>query len=124
MSNQAVKQKRILVVIRHGNRGDPRLKEALDLAMVTAAFGQAITLLFVEDGIYHWSASQQSEKIKMKPYHKILAALELYEIDQCYLCEQSVLARRSISALENEPTCLDRQAIIDLMEGSDVIIDY
>jgi len=123
MSNSETMQKRILLVIRHGNQGDATLKEALDMAMVSAAFGQSITLLFVEEGVYHWVKNQKTDFIGVKPYCKALEALALYDVDQVYLCQESLLARQQSLSYDTVQS-LGQSALIDLMERSDVIIDY
>ncbi len=101
------------------------LKEALDLAMVTAAFGQSVALLFEGKGVLQLLPDQQPEAVGVKHYAKALQALALYDINDVYLCEASAEQYGvSSDALMCPAKRIDLEARLDLLHRSDLIFDY
>lgn len=72
-------------------------QEALDLAMASATFGQAVSLFFVSDGVFQLLKHQQPDTIEHKNYSKTFAALEFYDIENIYVCADS-LSERNLTA--------------------------
>jgi tRNA 2-thiouridine synthesizing protein C len=68
-------------------------QESLDMALAMSNFGQAVSLFFIEDGVLQLRKQQTSDKIHHKAYHKTFAALTFYDIDNIYVCQQSLLER-------------------------------
>lgn len=75
--------------------GQANGQESLDLAIASANFGQAVSLFFIDDGVFQLLADQAPEQIQSKNYPKTFAALTFYDIDDIYVCEQS-LRRRNL----------------------------
>ena len=50
---------RVLVVLRHAPHDSSWLREGLDVALVAAALGQDVTLLFLGDGVEALRGGQQ-----------------------------------------------------------------
>lgn len=71
-------------------------QESLDLAMVAGTFGQTVSLFFIDDGVFQLVNQQNAQLVGRKDFYKSLAALEFYDVEQLYVCEQS-LNQRSIS---------------------------
>jgi len=71
-------------------------KEALDAVLVAGAFNQKVSVLFLQEGIYHLLKDQQPELLQARNISASWRALPLYDIDRIYVCEYS-LAQRSIS---------------------------
>jgi tRNA 2-thiouridine synthesizing protein C len=89
---------KLCFVISHSPYSSSLSRDALDMALASAAFDQQVSLVFVGDGVFHLLAGQQSHCIEQKSLEKSLAALELYDINDCYVCQQS-LNERGISAM-------------------------
>jgi tRNA 2-thiouridine synthesizing protein C len=68
-------------------------QESLDMALAMSNFGQDVSLFFIEDGVLQLIKQQTSDKIQHKAYHKTFAALTFYDIDNIYVCQQSLLER-------------------------------
>ena len=64
--------------------------EKLDAAMVCAAFDMPTQLLFVGDGVF---ALLQEQVAEHRSVAKMLRALPSYEIDQIFVCAESLQAR-------------------------------
>lgn len=68
-------------------------QESLDMALAMSNFGQDVKLFFIEDGVLQLIRQQTSDKIQHKAYHKTFAALTFYDIENIYVCQQSLLER-------------------------------
>ncbi|GGD78093.1 sulfurtransferase complex subunit TusC [Lacimicrobium alkaliphilum] len=93
----------LAIISRHAPHGTAHGQEALDLALVSGTFGQAITLFFIGDGVYQLLQHQQTDMIGRKNYSKTFAALDFYDVSQPVVCTES-LAQRGISS---ESLCIE-----------------
>lgn len=87
----------LLIVLRHPPHGSQWLREGLDVALVAAAFGQRVGLLFQGDGVYALLKDQQAGALGQKGTHPQMAMLEMYDIDTLWVSE-TALAERELSA--------------------------
>lgn len=67
------------------------LREGLDVALVAAAFGEPVTLLFQGQGVLALVKDQAAGAPGQKAVHPILAMLEMYDIDELLVAEGSLL---------------------------------
>jgi len=72
-------------------------KEAIDFALVSAAFDQQVTLIFSQQGIYNLLKKQNAEPIQDKTQTDILNGLEFYDIEDLYV-DQACLDQAGLSA--------------------------
>ena len=66
---------------------------ALVPALATGALSEDIGLFFIGDGVLQLNLHQQPETIKSRHYAATFGVLALYEIEHCYLCRTSLIAR-------------------------------
>jgi tRNA 2-thiouridine synthesizing protein C len=69
-------------------------KESLDAALIFASFEQSISLFFHGEGVYQLIKNQDGAKVSVKDYLKTFAAFEFYDIEDIYVCEQSLIERQ------------------------------
>jgi tRNA 2-thiouridine synthesizing protein C len=81
-------------------------QESLDMALAMSNFGQTVSLFFIEDGVLQLLKQQTSDKIQHKAYHKTFAALTFYDIDNIYVCQQSLLERNLTATYLTIPVTL------------------
>ena len=60
-------------------------KEALDLALVCAAFDHSVQLIFMDCGVFHLIKAQDDKFIDDKNHDKQLKSLEYYDISSIYV---------------------------------------
>ena len=82
-----------MLVFRRGPYAHPGSRGGYDIALAAAAFEQPVSLLFLDDGVWHLVAGQSSGLIDAKSVEKTLASLGLYDIDSLYADEASLWAR-------------------------------
>lgn len=69
-------------------------KDALDIALIFGSYEQAVSLYFQGDGVYQLMPSQEPEKVQQKDFLKTFAALEFYDIENIYVCGESLKQRQ------------------------------
>jgi tRNA 2-thiouridine synthesizing protein C len=68
-------------------------KEALDAALIFGSYEQAISLFFMADGVFQLIGDQNATAIETKDYLKTFSALPFYDIENIYVCQQSLTER-------------------------------
>lgn len=61
--------------------------------MAMSNFGQQLSVFFIDDGVYQLSKRQAPQHIARKHFTKGLAALPFYEVDNIFVCQQSLELR-------------------------------
>jgi len=78
-----------LITLSHAPYGSQDAKEALDVALVLAAIEQQPALLFIDEGILQLLPNSQSPS-SHKHIGKIISALEMYEINELWVEQESL----------------------------------
>ncbi|MBB3189081.1 sulfurtransferase complex subunit TusC [Halomonas cerina] len=81
----------LLVILRHGPHGTSWLREGLDAALVAAAFGREVSLLFMGEGVTALLPGQGPGALGQKGSSATLEMLEMYDI-RTLLVEEQALA--------------------------------
>ncbi len=115
--------KSILFVQHRAPYGSEQPGELLDALLVAAAFGQKVSVLFQDDGVWQLLAQQEGQALQRKTLLSQLKALGLYEVEHLYVDAQS-LAERGITAaqLGLELAAVDEAGLRALFTHHDVII--
>ncbi|TDO13801.1 MULTISPECIES: sulfurtransferase complex subunit TusC [Halomonas] len=80
----------LLVILRHGPHGSSWLREGLDAALVAAAFGRCVSLLFMGEGVTALMPEQQVGPLGQKGTAATLEMLEMYDIETLLVDEQGL----------------------------------
>ncbi len=117
--------KKFMFVNRKAPYGTVYALEALEVVLITAAFDQDVSLVFVDDGVYQLRKGQQTKGIETKNFSPTFRALEGYDIEKLYV-EKESLQRRGLTEedLLVEVTVLDSAAMGALMDEQDVILSF
>jgi len=67
-----------------------KVQEVLDVILITAAFDQRVSLLLLDDAVFHLHSKQQSAAATSKDIGAIYRSLELYDIDSIYVEQESL----------------------------------
>ncbi|PRY65586.1 tRNA 2-thiouridine synthesizing protein C [Vreelandella songnenensis] len=90
----------LLVIIRHAPYASNLLREGLDTALVAAAFGQPVDLLFLGQGIMALLHEQGNGAPGQKASRPTMDMLEMYDIERLWTSQEA------LQALELEPSQL------------------
>jgi len=84
---------RVAFLFTQAPHGSSAGREGLDAVLATGALSEDIGLFFIGDGVMQLHLHQQPEKILARNYIATFGVLDLYDIDQCFICRDSLLAR-------------------------------
>jgi tRNA 2-thiouridine synthesizing protein C len=93
--------------------------------LISAAFDQDVSLVFVDDGVWQLKKGQQTKGIETKNFSPTYRALEGYDVEKLYV-EQESLAARGLAEedLIVDVTVLSSAELGKLMEEQDVVLSF
>ena len=118
-------QKKFMLVNRRAPYGSIYALESLEVVLITAAFEQDVSVVFVDDGVYQLKKGMQTKGIATKNFSPTYRALEDYDVDKLYVDADS-LAARGLTAedLVTEVKIVDSAELARLMGEQDVVLSF
>ncbi len=92
-------EKKIGIVNRCSSHGSAQGRESLDLTLAMSAFNESLSLFFIGDGVYQLLDGHSPANSLQKHFQPLFKMLELYDVENIYVCEQS-LSERSIKQVD------------------------
>ncbi|MDP2225889.1 MAG: sulfurtransferase complex subunit TusC [Moraxellaceae bacterium] len=83
----------VLFIQHRAPSGSMSPAETLDAALVSAAFGQTVSLLFQGDGVWQLLPDQDTTNSGRKSLSAQLSALPLYDVEKLYADAESLRER-------------------------------
>ena len=117
--------KKFMFVNRKAPYGTIYALESLEVVLISAAFDQDVSLVFVDDGVFEIKKGQDTAGIGMKNFSPTYRALEGYDIEKLYVEKESLEARGlTEDDLLVEVQVVDKAALADLMDEQDVVLSF
>ena len=118
-------QKKFMFVNRKAPYGTVYALESLEVVLISAAFEQDVSVVFVDDGVYQLKKGPQTKAIETKNFSPTYRALEGYDVEKLYV-ERESLAARGLSEedLIVDVTVLSSAQLGTLMEEQDVVLSF
>ncbi len=117
--------KKFMFVNRKAPYGTVYALEALEVVLISAAFDQDVSMVFVDDGVYELVKGQNTKAIGMKNFSPTYRALEGYDIEKLYVDEESLKARGLTTEHLLVPVeVLNAAQLAELMDQQDVVISF
>jgi len=115
--------KKLLCVISQTPYSSSHDIELLEAAMVGAVFEFSVSVLFRDEGVWALLPDQDGTPIGRRTLGKLLKALPTYEIEDLYVCSES-LGRFSLQAeaLLGNATTLKLEDQAELIASQDAVI--
>ncbi len=115
--------KRFLFLNRRAPYGTIYALESLEVVLISAAFDQDVSVVFMDDGVYQIKKEQDTAAINMKNFSPVYRALEGYDVEKLYVEKESLEARGlTEDDLVVPVEVLDAKALSELMNAQDVVI--
>jgi tRNA 2-thiouridine synthesizing protein C len=115
--------KRFLFVNRKAPYGTVYALESLEVVLISAAFDQDVSLVFMDDGVFQIVKGQDTDGIGMKNFSRTYRALDGYEVEKLYVEKESLDARGlTQDDLLVDVEILSSQELGDIMAAQDVVI--
>ncbi|MDU6925866.1 sulfurtransferase complex subunit TusC [Franconibacter helveticus] len=118
--------KRVAFLFTSAPHGSSAGREGLDALLATSALTEEIGVFFLSDGVTQVLPAQSPEKILARDYISTFKILPLYDIDQCWICAQS-LRERGIPAEQNfviKAEVLEPEALRARLDEFDVLFTF
>ena len=117
--------KKFMFVNRTAPYGTVYALESLEVVLISAAFDQDVSLVFVEDGVFQLKKGQQTKGIETKNFSPTYRALEGYDVEKLYV-ERESLAARGLAEddLVVDVTVLSSTELGKLMDEQDVVLSF
>ncbi len=117
--------KKFMFVNRKAPHGTVYALESLEVVLITAAFDQDVSLVFVDDGVYQLKKQQVTKGIETKNFSPTYRALDGYDIEKLYVERESMQARGlTEDDLLVDVTVLGAAEMAALMREQDVVLSF
>ena len=90
---------KVAFMFRTPPHGSASGREGLDAVLATSALSEDIGVFFSDDGVYQLLAAQEPSVILGRHYAPTFGLLDLYDVEQVYVCQRS-LSERGIMVAE------------------------
>lgn len=99
--------------------------EAIEMLMALGNYELPAALFFMDDGVFQLSPDINVEGTQQKSPLKLLGALKFYDIEDIYVCRESLNLRNiNISALPDFLKLYENQDLRDKMNNYQQIIQF
>jgi len=117
--------KKFMFVNRTAPHGTVYALESLEVVLITAAFDQDVSLVFIDDGVWQLKKGQQTKGIETKNFSPTYRALEGYDVEKLYVERESMAARGlTESDLIVDVTLLAADELGRLMDEQDAVLSF
>lgn len=114
--------KNYLFVLRKPAHSGGYVQEMLDIILITAAFDQSVSILWLDDAVFQLKQHQQPEVMGMKDTAAMFQSLSIYDVTELYTETESLQERGlTLDALCLPVQALPRTDIGAFMQGFDVV---
>jgi tRNA 2-thiouridine synthesizing protein C len=115
--------KRFLFVNRKAPHGTVYALESLETVLISAAFDQDVSVVFIDDGVYQLKKDQDTTGVNMKNFAKTFRALDGYDVEKLYVEKESLEARGlTQDDLIVDVEVLESKELGEIMAAQDVVI--
>ena len=132
-------KKQFMFLNRRAPYGTIYAWESLEVVLIAAAFEQAVSLAFVDDGVFQLVTGQDTSGIGMKNFSPTYKTLGDYEVRHMYVDRDSLEARglsvddlvvvpwedwETEETVDNIVEVVDSDKLAELLEASDVVFSF
>ncbi len=100
-------------------------REGVDALLAASAYTEEICVVFLGEGVYQLLSGQSAQSTKLKDYAPMFKLFELYDIEQVYVCQDS-LDERGLSCsdmmIDVEP--VESEQIKTLLASSNKVLTF
>jgi len=115
--------KKFMFVNRKAPYGTIYALEILEAVLISAAFEQDTSMVFMDDGVFQIAKGQDTKEINVKNFSPTYRALDGYDVKKLYVEKESMEARGlGPGDLVVPVEVLSKAALARLMDEQDVII--
>lgn len=114
--------KRYLFVLRKPAHSGAYFQEMLDIILITAAFDQSVSILWLDEAVFSLKNNQQPECFALKDTAAMMQSFSLYEVTELYIETESLQELGlTVDDLCLPVQSLARKNIGEFMQGFDLV---
>lgn len=118
-------RKKLLFSFRHAPYSNLLAKEGIDAVLASSAYNQQLSIIFLDDGVFQLIKNQHAQAIASKNIERLLSAFALYDINNIFICSNSLTERGlSASELAIEGKLINADEIHQLFLQQDHILSF
>ena len=119
------KVKKFMFLNRKAPYGTIYALESLEVVLITATFGQDVSVVFMDDGVYELAKGQNTKAIELKNFSPTYRALDGYDVEKLFVERESLEARGLTEADLVVPVeVLSAAEMGQLMAEQDVVLSF
>lgn len=123
-----MKSYRLAVLFTQPPFGSAISREGLDALLAATAFcdEEEIAICFWYDGVFNLSAQPQPELILQKDYLATFKLIELYDLSETFVCQQS-LAERGLNAEQlsiKAVKMVEKSDLFDVLKRAEKVLTF
>ncbi|MCK6265225.1 sulfurtransferase complex subunit TusC [Vibrio sp. ZSDE26] len=100
-------------------------REGLDALLAASAYSEDIYVFFIGDGVAQAISSQQPEQLLSRDYISSFKLMDLYDIEQVYVCQAALEQRGLLDAsMAFEASVVSSQEITALMADCHHLLSF
>lgn len=103
-------------------------REGLDALLAASAFcdEDELAICFLNDGVFNLVVGQQPEQILQKNHIAAFKLIELYDLTQCFICQESIIERKLEQAewVLNDVKKVSRNALFNVLHQADKVLTF
>ncbi|WP_373767395.1 sulfurtransferase complex subunit TusC [Glaesserella sp.] len=123
-----MKKYKLAVLFTQPPFGSSAGREGLDALLAAAAFCEEDELLigFLYDGVFNLLAGQHPERVLQKDHIASFKLIELYELSDCFVCRESVVARGLTHAewILSDMRFVSQRALFERLNQADKVLTF
>ena len=114
-----------MIMNRRAPYGSIYALESLEVVLISAAFNQDVSVVFMDDGVFQLKQGQDTQDVGMKNFSATFRALETYDVDQLFV-ERESLQKRGLSEhqLVVPVQVLSASTLSELIDQQDVVFNF
>tara|TARA_B100001964_G_scaffold144509_1_gene159139 strand:+ start:500 stop:892 length:393 start_codon:yes stop_codon:yes gene_type:complete len=117
--------KKFMYVNRKAPYGTIYALEGLEVVLITAAFDQDVSMVFMDDGVFQIKKDQDTKGINMKNFSPTYRALEGYDVEKLFAEKESLEARGlTKDDLVVPVEVVSSAELADMMDEQDVVVTF
>lgn len=112
-------------LFRSAPHGRSSGREGIDALLAASAYCEDISVIFTGDGVYQLLLGQDPSAILSKDYAPMLKLFDLYDIEQVFVCSDSLAQRGLAQAdLVIEAQALNREQIKEKLQQASKLLSF
>lgn len=123
-----MKRYKLAILFTQPPFGTSTNREGLDALLAASAFcnEDEIAICFLNDGVFNLLANQQPEMILQKDHISTFKLIDLYDLTECFVCQQSVDERGLHYAkwILPELRFVSRTALFDTLHQAEKVLTF